>query len=390
MKYNFDEIVNRWNTDSVKYDGPKMERGYTNYIPMWVADMDFKTPQPIVDDIRKRLDDGVLGYTFIPQSWSDAIINWTAQRYNWKVDADQIIYTPGVVRGISFVVNCFTKPSDRVMVMSPVYPPFFNVTQANAREVVYHRLLNVDGRYEIDFEQFEKDVQGCKLFILCNPHNPGGRVWSVEELQKIARICHQYKVIVISDEIHADLTLPSHSHPTFATMCDEAADISVVFMAPSKAFNMPGVASSYGIIVNPTLREKYRNYVESLDVCSGNMFSYTALVAAYTRCEGWLDQLLPYLQSNIDFVYDFITEKMPKLKMVKPEASYLIFLDCRGLGMDDAALEQFFYEKAGLLLNPGNSFGPGGEGHMRLNVGCPRSVVEQAMNQLLKAYQELA
>lgn len=390
MKYNFDEIVNRWNTDSIKYDGPEKELNGNSFIPMWVADMDFKTPQPILDSIQERVNHGVLGYTFPSNDWSKAIINWNKSRYDWDISEEEILFTPGIVRGITFALRCFTKPKDRVLVMSPVYPPFFNVPTVNKREVVYNTLLIEDGQYKIDFDQLDKDLQGCKMFILCNPHNPGGTVWTLEELQQIASLCKKNNVLVVSDEIHADLTLPAYEHNTFAKVSVDAEQNSIVFMSPSKTFNMAGLGSSYAVIKNNKLRDQYREYVEALDVVSSHMFSYTPLIAAYEKCNDWLDQALVYIQKNIDYVESFLATHTPLIKMIKPQASFLIFLDCRKLNLSDEELKMFFEERAGLLLNPGVSFGKSGSGFMRLNIGCSKMILEKAMHQLAKAYDELA
>ena len=388
MKINFDEVIDRNNTDSVKYDEPAMEMNNKDFIPMWVADMDFKTPSPILKSIQNMLDKGVLGYTMLPSRWHEAIKRWTKNRYNWIVEDEEIIFTPGIVRGIAFAIQCFSQPEDKILVMSPVYPPFFNVPIANNRKVTYNSLfIDQNHEFQIDFKQFEKDIQGAKLFILCNPHNPGGKVWEKEELQKIAHICKENGVLIISDEIHADLTLPPHQHHAFATVSTEAEQNSIVFMSPSKAFNMPGLASSYCIIKDKKRREEYQSFVEALDVTSSHMFAYCSLIAAYNECSDWLPQLLEYIQGNINYVSQLLKEKMPRIKMIKPEASYLIFLDCRELGLADNKLDAFFKEEAGLILNPGISFGKGGSGFMRLNVGCPKPLLEKAMNQLIKAYQ---
>ena len=389
MKYNFDEIVNRWDTDSVKFDGPKAE-GAQDYIPMWVADMDFKTPQPIINSIQEMLSNGILGYTLPNDEWSKTIQTWVKRRYNWTIHESELIFTPGIVRGLTFAINCFSEPGDNILMMSPVYPPFFNVPGVNKRKVRFTQLHIENNKYQIDFNQFENDVKDSKIFILCNPHNPGGRVWERDELLRIADICDKYKVLVISDEIHADLTQPRYQHIPFATVSDKAKENTIVFMAPSKAFNMPGLASSYAIIPNLKIREKYSAYVEALDVVSGHMFSYKPLIAAYTMCDDWLEESLAYVEGNINYVHSFLSEHMPLIGMIEPQASFLIFLDCRKLGLTDDELKDFFEKEAGLILNPGVSFGHGGSGFMRLNIGCSKLILEKAMHQLQYAYQKLA
>lgn len=384
MSCEFDKSINRWDTDSVKYDAPEIPH-QKRTIPMWVADTDFQTPKPILQIIQKGVDHGVLGYTIIPDEWYSSIINWVDKRFDWEVYKEQIIFTPGIVRGIAFVLQCFTQPLDKVMVMSPVYTPFFAVTKNNNREVVYHSLKLGEEQFEVDFDQFEKDILGCKLLILCNPHNPGGRVWTKEELGKIAAICHKNNVLVISDEIHADLTLPGNTHTTYLKSCPIAKQHGIVFMSPSKAFNMAGLSSSYCIIQNPTLLKQYAEFVEALRVNTGNIFSYRTVVSAYNECEDWLVASLNYIQRNIDYVQETLAEKMPKIRCIMPQASFLIFLDCRDLNLTDKKLDEFFKE-AGLILNAGVDFGKEGSGFMRMNVGCTMATLKQALSQLKTVY----
>jgi len=385
MKYDFDEIIARKGTDCVKYDGVAEMWGRDDLLPMWVADMDFRTPSFITDAIRKQLDQGILGYTLPCQRWYDSIIQWVAKRHGLKVQQEEIGFVPGIVRGIAFAINCFTKPGDKVMVQPPVYHPFFLVAEHNQREVVYSPLDIYDGQVHINFERFEKDIQGCKLLILCNPHNPGGRVWKKEELQRIAAICNQYGTLVVSDEIHADLTLPGYQHYSFSCVSEDARMNSITFMAPSKAFNMPGVSSSYSLIFNQELREKFNTYMEASELSMGNMFAYSACAAAYSEGAEWLKQMLDYVQGNIDFTEQYLKANIPAISMLKPQASYLVFLDCRKLGLNQEQLVNIFVDKAHLALNDGTMFGKEGEGFMRLNVGCPRSVLLQALEQLKQA-----
>lgn len=268
------------------------------------------------------------------------------------------------------------------MVMPPVYHPFFLVTQRMGREVVYSPLDLKDGHYQIDFDRFRKDIQGCKVLILCNPHNPGGRVWTVEELKRIADICKESNTFVISDEIHADLTLPPYKHHPFATVSEAAAQNSLTFMAPSKAFNMPGLGSSYAIILNEDTRHRFLEFMEAGEFCEGHMLAYIGAAAAYMHGEEWLEQLLDYIKGNIDFTENYLREHIPGIGMIRPQASYLIYLDCRGLGLTQEELVRLFVDKSHLALNDGTMFGEPGRGFMRLNIGCPRSVLEQALKQL--------
>lgn len=385
MKYNFDEIIDRCGTESVKWDAVSERWGRNDLLPMWVADMDFRTPPFVMEALRKRLEHEVLGYTFACEEWYTSIINWLQNRHGWKVKREELTFMPGIVRGLAFAIQCFTEKSDKVMVMPPVYHPFFLVTEKNKREVVYSPLVLRDGQYYIDFDRFRKDIQGCKLLILSNPHNPGGRVWTREELEQIAEICYESKTLVISDEIHADLTLPPYQHITFALVSEKARQNSLVFMSPSKAFNMPGLASSYCIIENKEICRCFQEYMEASELSEGHLFAYLSVAAAYSNGTEWLDQVLAYIQSNIDFTDAFLSEYIPDIKMIRPQASYLVFLDCRTLGLNQKELVDLFVDGAHLALNDGTMFGKEGEGFMRLNVACPRSVLEKALKQLKEA-----
>ena len=389
MKYDFDEIIERRGTDSVKWDAVHNIWGRTDLIPMWVADMDFRTAPFVTDAIKKRLEHGVLGYTFACEEWYNAITEWMKTRYHWQISRDMIVFTPGIVRGLAFAIQCFTEKGDKILVMPPVYHPFFLVTEHNEREVVYSALDLKEGQYHINFDRFRKDVQDCKLFIMSNPHNPGGRVWTKDELIKIADICAESGTIVISDEIHADLTLKPYQHIAYPTVSEKAKENSLVFMSPSKAFNMPGIASSYCIIENKELRDRFLGYTSASEFNEGHIFSYLSVAAAYSHSTEWLDQMLEYIQRNIDFTEDYLKKNIPQIKMIRPQASYLIFLDCRGLGLSQKELDQLFVDEAHLALNSGTTFGKEGEGFMRLNVGCPRSTLKQALEQLKTAIDKL-
>ena len=386
MRYNFDEEINRWGTDSVKYDAVPERWGRNDLLPMWVADMDFRTPPFVIEALRKRLEHEVLGYTFACKGWSESIINWVKQRHGWEVTPEMLTFMPGIVRGLAFALQCFTVPGDKVMVLPPVYHPFFLVTEHNQREVVYSPLVLRDGQYYIDFERFASDVKGCKMLILSNPHNPGGRVWTKEELAKMAEICYDNGTLVISDEIHADLTLPPYKHPTFALVSEKASQNSLVFMSPSKAFNMPGLASSYCIIENEDLRRKFQNYMAASEFSEGHLFAYLSVEAAYSNGTEWLGQVLAYIQANIDFTDEYLKAHIPAIRMIRPQASYLVYLDCRELGLTQKELVDFFVEDARLALNDGMTFGKEGEGFMRLNIACPQSVLKRALDQLKAAY----
>ena len=385
MNYNFDEIINRHGTDSVKWDAVENRWGRNDLIPMWVADMDFRTAPFVIEALKKRLEHEVLGYTFACKEWSESIINWVKERHGWAIREEMLTFTPGIVRGLAFVIHCFTQKGDKIMVMPPVYHPFFLVTQKNEREVVFSPLVLKEGQYHIDFDRFRKDVQGCKLLILSNPHNPGGRVWTKEELSQIADICYESGTLVISDEIHADLTLPPYKHPAFALISEKARMNSLVFMSPSKAFNMPGLASSYAIIENDELRHRFQVYMEAGEFSEGHLFAYLSVAAAYSHGTEWLDQVIAYIKANIDFTENYLKEHIPAIRMIRPQASYLIFLDCRELGLNQKELNNLFVEDAHLALNEGTTFGKEGEGFMRLNIACPRATLEKALKQLEQA-----
>lgn len=390
MQYNFDELIDRRGSNSIKYDDLKNRWGRTDLQPMWVADGDFASCPVVMERLRERLAHPVLGYSLEPEGWRPAIERWMQQRYAWTVDPKDLMFIPGIVRGIAYVLVHACKRGDSVCMFSPVYMPFFQVPAAYDIVVKRSPLRLVDGRYEIDFDNLAKALEGCKYFILSNPHNPGGRVWEAWELVRIADLCAKAGAKVISDEIHADLTLPGHRHIPFATVSETAQKISISFFSPSKAFNIPGLASSYAIIPKPELRMPFNRFMTGGEFNVGHLFAYIATEAAYTpEGEEWLNQLLHYLQANIDFAIDYIKRKISGIAPMRPEASFLIFLDCRGLGLDDDALGKLFVDGARLALNEGRTFGPGGEGFMRLNVACPRTVLAQALEQLshaVKAY----
>jgi len=389
MRYNFDEVIDRRNSDALKLEALNPRWGRDDLIPMWVADMDFKTPDFIIDTIRNRCDNGILGYTSVPDSWYTSIINWLDTRYGWQINAEMLTFSPGIVQGLAFALKCFTEQGDKVMVLPPVYHPFFLVSEHNNREVVFSSLVFDNGRIEIDFEKFKRDIKGCKVFILCNPHNPGGRVWSRGELEQIAEICYDNGTLVFSDEIHADLTFPGKQHVPFASVSEKAKNNSVVFMSPSKAFNMPGLASSYVVTVNEEIGKRFKKYMSDSELDLGHVFAFICTAAAYSNGTEWLDQVLEYISGNIDILGKYISEKMPLIKPIRPEASYLVFLDCRKLELSQKDLVNFFVAGAHLALNDGSIFGKEGTGFMRINIACPKSVLLKALEQMEKAYNTL-
>ena len=391
-QYNFDEIIDRRGTNCVKWDGLKEAYGNPDLIPLWVADMDFATPDFIVEALKKRCEHPVFGYTFPDETYFQTIIDWVDYKYNWKIRKEWLSYIPGIVKGIGFAVQCFTKPGDKVIIQPPVYHPFRIVPSNMHREIVYNPLKLVDGVYEMDFEQLESVIdERCKLLILSNPHNTGGVFWKKEALVRLAEICHRHGVIVISDEIHAELAFPQAGHHPFATVSEEAAQNSITFMAPSKTFNIAGIVTSYAIVPNEKLRKQFfEDYLEAGEFNSGTIFAYEATVAAYTYGAEWLQQLRMYVIENMRVVEEYLKAHIPAIKVYPAQASFLMWLDCREMGLTQPELVQLFQDKAGLALNDGTMFGPGGEGYMRLNVGCPRSILLEAMHRLDAAWNSSA
>lgn len=385
--YNFDEIIDRKGTSCVKYDGLKNAyQGKENLIPLWVADMDFATPDFIVEALKKRCEHPVFGYTFDDDEYYESIQTWLDYKYHWKTEREWISYIPGIVKGIGLAVQCFTQPGDKVIIQPPVYHPFRLVPTRMGREVVYNPLKLENGVYKMDFEQLESLIdKDCKMLILSNPHNPGGVVWEKEALVKLAQICSTHGILVISDEIHAEMTYPQFRHHPFATVSEEAAACSVTFMAPSKTFNIAGIVSSYALVPDNRIRERFYSFLEAGELNAGTIFAFTATKAAYTYGAEWLQQMRSYVIENVNFVDEYLKKNIPQIKVYRPQASFLVWLDCRELKLTQPELVQLFEDKAGLALNDGTMFGKEGEGFMRLNIGCPRSILNQALELLKKA-----
>ena len=390
MKYNFDEIVPRKHTNCLKYDNVMEIFGTEDILPMWIADMDFKTPDFIVNAIRKRLDHELLGYTYCCKRWKPAIQNWVSRRYGWDIKEEEIGFVGGIVPAISFALQCFTKPGDKVLIQPPVYHPYHHVTHDLERTLVFNPLKLVNGQFEVDFVEFEEKVKDCKVFLLCNPHNPGGRVWSREELAHMCDICAKYNVLVISDEIHCDMALKGYKHVPFAICCDKAKDLCITFMAASKTFNIAGLKSSYHVIPNEEIRKQYHEFLRKSELDTAHVFATGPVATAYNEGEGWLEQMLEYVEANIDFMEQYLKDNMPKMGMIRPQASFLVFLDARGLGLPHDELVEFFVREAKVGMNDGAMFGEEGSGYMRMNLGCPRSVLEKALNQIKAAYDKIA
>lgn len=389
-KYDFDEIVSREGTNCIKYDARKRMFNSENVLPLWVADMDLKTPDFIVDAIKQRSNHEIFGYTLRPDSYFQSIINWMKRRHNWTIQKEWISFSPGVVAGLTVAIETFSKPGDEVIVQPPVYFPFFDCVRGTKRKIVENPLKIVDQRYTFDFADLKaKITKNTKLLLLCNPQNPGGMVWTKEELQELSSICLENNIMVISDEIHSDLIHKPHRHVPFASLSDKAANNCIVFMAPSKTFNVAGLASSVAIIPNKTNFARYERQLGIGHLGMGNIFGSIALEAAYTHGDEWLEQLLAYLWENYMLVKSFIENKLPKVKVMPLEATYLVWLDFTAYKMHDNELNTFIIEKAGVGLNNGGKFGTGGDGWMRINIGCPRSILQEGLERLAGAFGEL-
>ena len=388
--YDFDRIIDRKGSGAIKCDALGKFFGKDDLIPMWVADMDFETPDFITEALMERMKHPVFGYTAEPEDYRPAICDWIAERHGWQVKSEWLSYIPGIVKGIGMVINVFMKEDEKVIIQPPVYHPFRLVPQKNHREVVFNPLRELpEGGYEMDFENLEAVCDDkCRILILSNPHNPAGIVWPRETLERLAAFCHSRGIIVISDEIHCDMALYGNRHIPFASVSPEAAACSITFGAPSKTFNIAGIVSSYSIVPNDELRRRFHEWMEANEMNAAPLFSPIATIAAFRKGEEWRKQMLEYVEGNIDFLTGYCRENMPKIKPLRPQASFLVWLDCRSLGLDHDQLIDLFINKAGLALNDGEMFNPGGQGFMRLNVGTPREILKSALERLHKAISE--
>lgn len=389
--YNFDEIIDRSGSGDLKHEALLPRWGRNDLLPLWVADMDFATPDFVVDALKSRLSHPIFGYTIEPADYRPTIIDWNKSHHGWKIKPEWISFIPGIVKGIGFVVNVFTKPGEKVIIQPPVYHPFRMTPEDNGREVVLNPLrLREDGYYDMDFDNLSEVCDDkCRVLILSNPHNPAGVCWSKETLQRLADFCYEHNIIVISDEIHSDMALFGNRHVPFASVSERAADISITFAAPTKTFNMAGIVSSYAVISNDDLRQCFYGWLKANELDEPTIFAPIATIAAYQKGEEWRKQMLAYVENNVRFVEDYCRERIPGVRPLRPQASFLVWLNCRGLELSHDKLLDLFIDKAHLALNDGEMFGPGGEGFMRLNVGTPRSVLRQALEQLAKAVNEL-
>lgn len=386
-RYDFDKVVDRKGSGAIKTDALKDKFGRADLIPLWVADMDFETPGFIVEALKERMEHPVFGYTAQPADYWPTVQKWIRDHHGWETQCSWMTFIPGIVKGIGMVINALLKDDEKVIIQPPVYHPFRLIPQGNKREIVYNPLHeNADGSYSMDFENLAQVYdEKCKLLILSNPHNPAGIVWPKETLVRLAEFCHSHGITVISDEIHCDMALFGNRHIPFASVSPEASACSITFGSPSKTFNIAGIVSSYAIVPDESLRERFFGWLEANEMNAAPMFSPIATIAAFKHGESWRQEMVSYIEGNVEAVIDFCARELPQIKPLRPQASFLVWLDCRALGLDRDQRNDLFINKAGLALNDGETFSPGGEGFMRLNVAVPRSVLMKAMNQLKDA-----
>ncbi|WP_315169439.1 MalY/PatB family protein [Metaclostridioides mangenotii] len=390
MKYNFDDVVDRSDNFAAKWSEMNKKYGTNELLPMWVADMDFKAAPCIVDAIRNRLDQEIYGYTTRPDSYNESIVNWVSKRYGWDIKADWLIFSPGVMPTISLLISELTDKNNKIMIQEPVYSPFNSIVKANDRELVISPLIKEEnGNYVMNYDEIESKIKDVKLFILCNPHNPVGRVWTKEELKKLGDICIKNGVKVISDEIHSDIILKGQKHIPFGSISEEFAQNSITCMAPTKTFNIAGLQMSQVILPNEDDYKKLDTAFTRIDIKRNNAFSLVATEAAYNHGEDWLEEFLEYLEGNIDFAIDYINKNIPALKVNKPEATYLLWVDFSGLGKSNEEIAKALVEKGKVALNNGPSFGIGGDQFQRINLACPRAMVVEGLSRIKTAVDSL-
>jgi len=385
MKYTFDKFIPREGTDSVKYDLRHKVFGFESVLPMWVADMDFATPPFIINALKERLEHPILGYSFRGDTYFKALQDWLLHRHHWKVQKEWIAFSPGVVPALNMALEAYTNPGDGVILQTPVYFPFFEAIKNNGCKLLENFLQIENGQYSIDYEQLKKLLPQARVLMLSNPHNPGGRVWSLKELEKLANMCCENNVLIFADEIHADLVFQPNSFTPVASISTDIAEHTITFTAPSKTFNMAGLATSSVIISNPDLKEAFDAVVNCLHIGMGNVMGNVASEAAYLHGHEWLDQLLVYLEGNLDYMEGFLQKELPQLTMMRPQGTYLVWVDFSALSFTDEELNQFIVCEARLGLNRGSMFGANGKLFMRFNIACPRELLTQGLEQLKDA-----
>jgi cystathionine beta-lyase len=382
--FDFDEMQDRSHSNSLKYDGRLAMFGKSDVIPLWVADMDFASPPAVTDALLQRAHHPIYGYSSFPESLYQALIAWLGHRHGWHVAREWLVLCPGVVPSLSAAVMAFTEPGDAVIVQPPVYFPFFSAVTDSARSLIENPLRLDNHQYHIDFAHLESCAAQAKMLLLCSPHNPVGRVWRKDELERLLAIAEKYDLIIFADEIHADLVYPPAKHHTLESLSKYRKNI-ITAVAPSKTFNIPGLNLSALIIPDAGQRQAMLKVFERMHVSAANPFSMVAFEAAYQHGDAWLDALLRYLQKTRDFVLQYVSEHLPEIHAIAPEGTYLVWLDCRQLGLDDAALKQFFIQQAGVGLSPGRMFGEAGSGFMRMNIAAPKSVIVTALQRIAHA-----
>ena len=384
MKYNFDEVINRYNTNSLKYDFALQRKRPQDAIPLWVADMDFKTPDEVQNALVNKSKHGIFGYSEPTKEYFDALNAWFKKHHNWDIDTSKVVLACGVVFAIAATIRALTKENDAVLICQPVYYPFEETIKVNNRKLIVSELVNINGRYEVDYEDFEAKIvnNDVKLFVLCNPHNPVGRVWTKDELEKIGDICLKHNVFVISDEIHSDFTYEGNTHTVFCTIKKEFEDNCIVCTAPTKTFNLAGLHISNIYIPNDSVRRKYKLEMDRIGYSQSNIMGIVACQAAYENGDIWLSELKQYLKDNLEFVRNYINTNFPKLKLIEPEGTYLLWIDCKGLELCDYELKELINYKAKVWVDDGYVFGKGGSGYIRINIACPRSILKQALDRI--------
>lgn len=387
MTYDFDELIERRNTGSLKYDLAVRRGKPEGVLPLWVADMDFRTPLCVIDALTERSRHGIFGYSESGDAYFAAVQNWYAAYFGFSVQEEWLLKTPGIVFAICAAIRALTQKGDAVLIQPPVYYPFSSCVKNNGRRLIENRLVYAHGRYSIDFEDFERKIieNDVKMFLLCSPHNPVGRVWTKEELIRMGDICHTHNVIVVSDEIHSDFVYDGRGHHVFSTLRPEFGDMSVICTAPSKTFNLAGLQISNIFIPNAEMRRALRREIYNSGYDEPNAMGIAACQAAYEGGRGWLDELLAYLTGSFAFIRTYLGENLPEIRLVEPEGTYLAWLDCSALHINDEDLKTLIEQKAGLWLDDGPMFGPGGEGFQRVNIACPRATLERAFRQLAQA-----
>lgn len=389
MRYNFDEVIPRDNTNCYKYDLRDKFFHTADVLPMWVADMDFKSPPCVIDALRKRLEHEILGYTYLSTDVLDSVVAWNKNRHQWDIQPGWISFCPGVVPALNLLVLAFTEPGDHVIVQPPVYFPFFSAVTNHGRELLHNQLLHENGTYSIDFDGLEKCLEKKpKMMFFCSPHNPGGNVWSSDVLERIGKFCLENDILLVSDEIHSDMVYSGFRHVPVASLSPEIAGNTITAMSPSKTFNLAGLSTAYLVISDPRKRARYEAVLEHIHVGAGNLFGFIAMQAAYTQGEDWLNQLMDYLEDNLNFLTGFVEKHIPSIRVIQPQATYLVWLDCSALRMQPAELKEFMVKEAGLGLNDGPMFGPGGAGFQRINIACPRTVLLSGLQKLEKAIKK--